>query len=424
MTHEEKAAQEIADKLKAQAAQVESLKNEVESLKSQGKAVEAVEKALETAQKALEALETFKANAEKDLADMQAELAKAKKGNANSEGYKTLKEALTAAFEEKAEEISAILKNGGKQKESLHLEVSTKTVIDMGELNTIGSGTTQNLLTQNTGIISTIRSRELRYAANVSTGSIGNERALWVEEEDEQGNPIFIGEGDGKTKLSVKYVEKTESVKKIAVFGKITTEMMADLPQLISYIQNNLIKRLDIVTEDKLMGATGTGDDPKGIEYFATAFTGGSLVDSVDNANELDVIEAIALQVKEAHGIPNTLFIHPSTMSAIKLIKDDAKRPVWKDYVTTNGMMNVSGMNLIETTAITAGDFVGGDTSVVNLLYREQLGIQIGLDGNDFTQNKKTMLVEKRLVQFVSANDTPVLVKGDFTTAKAAIEKP
>lgn len=423
MTAEEKAAQEIADKLKSQEAKVDSLKSEVESLKNQGKSIEATEKALQVAQESLKALEQFKADAEKDLQNLQVQIEKAGK-NSKENSFTTIKDALTVAFEEKSEELLNICKNGGKgQSAPFTLEISTKTVIDMGELNTIGSGTTQNLLTSNTGIISTIRSRELRYAANVSTGTIGNERALWVEETDEQGTPIFIGEGDAKTQFSVKYVEKTESVKKIAVYGKVTTELMADLPQLVSYIQNNLIKRLDIISEDKLISATGTGDDPKGIEHYASAFSGGSLAASVDNANELDVIEAIALQVKEAHGVPNTLFVHPSTMSAIKLIKDGS-RPVWKDYVTTNGMLNISGMNIIETTAITAGDFVGGDTSVVNLLYREQLGIQIGLDGNDFTNNKKTILVEKRLVQFVSANDTPVIVKGDFTTAKAAIEKP
>ena len=105
----------------------------------------------------------------------------------------------------------------------------------------------------------------------------------------------------------------------------------------------------------------------------------------------------------------------------MKLIKDQADRPVWKDYVTIDGSLKISGMTIIESTAITAGTFVGGDTTAVNLLIREELGIQIGLDGNDFTQNKKTMLVEKRLVQFVSANDTPVLVKGDFATAIAAL---
>jgi hypothetical protein len=48
--------------------------------------------------------------------------------------------------------------------------------------------------------------------------------------------------------------------------------------------------------------------------------------------------------------------------------------------------------------------------------------VQIGLDGNDFISNKKTILVEQELVQFVSANDTQVLVKGAFETAKTLLE--
>ncbi len=345
-----------------------------------------------------------------------------KQGGKGGSSFKTINEAIAHAIMEQKDEFAKIVSAGGMQEKSL--QISLKAVVDMGELNTIGAGSTAVLLTQNTGIISTIRSRELRYQAHVSVGTIGNERALWVEETTPEGTPIFIGEGDAKTQLSVLYVEKTESVKKIAVYGKVTTEMMADLPQLISYIQNNLMKRLDLKVEDALFNATGAADDPKGIISYATAFSAGSLASQIDDANELDVLEAIALQVEVADGIPNVLFIHPSTMAKIKLIKDLNGRPVWKDYVTTNGMMNVSGMDIVTTKGVTAGNFVGGDTSVVNLLIREALNIKIGLDGNDFTTNKKTMLLEKRLVQFVSANDTQVLVKGDFATAKAALETP
>ncbi len=79
-------------------------------------------------------------------------------------------------------------------------------------------------------------------------------------------------------------------------------------------------------------------------------------------------------------------------------------------------------MKFYTSTAVTAGEFIGGDFEVLNVLFREQAVIQIGLDGSDFTNNLKTILVESRLVQFASANDTPCLVKGDFVTAKAALE--
>ncbi len=351
-------------------------------------------------------------------ADLMAEVKALKEtGTSKSEGHKTLDDALMAAFKEKATEIDEAVKNGQKAP----IKITVKTVGVMSLASTIEAGSTQVSITEDTGIVSTIRKRELTYLAEVSVGRIGTSRAMWIEETDEEGTPIMIAEGATKTQLDVQYVEQTMSVKKIAVFGKVTTELMADLPQLISYIKNNLMKRMDIVMENQLFSGNGVGDNLKGLSEYATAFTGGSLALSVDTPNELDVLEAIALQVKEAFGIASGVFIHPSTMAKIKLLKDENKRPLWKDYVTIQGEMVISGMKIIETTAVTAGNFIGGDLSVVNVLIRSELGVQIGLDGSDFTKNLKTMLLEKRLVQFVSGNDLAVIVDGDFATAKTAI---
>ncbi len=328
---------------------------------------------------------------------------------------KNLQQALENAFAAKKSEIESIIKDG--QKASLKIDVKA---IDMGVQNTIGAGDTQYTITQNTGIISTIRKRELTYLANVSVGSITTDRALWVEELDESGTPIMLAEAAGKTQLSVRYEEKDARVKKIAVFGKVTTEMLADLPQLISYIQNNLMKRMDIVLEDNFFNGDGTGDNLIGLDSYAQAFDGGGLL-AIDDANEYDVIEALALQVALAYGSANAVFVHPSTVSRMKLLKDDNGQYIYPRWASADGL-NVAGLKVIPTTAVTAGEFIGGDLSVVNVLKRDELGITIGLDGNDFTNNKKTMLMEKRYVQFVSANDVNLIVKGVFTDAEAVIE--
>jgi hypothetical protein len=87
----------------------------------------------------------------------------------------------------------------------------------------------------------------------------------------------------------------------------------------------------------------------------------------------------------------------------------------------------VAGCRLIETNALPitvsgpSYDFVGGDLSVVNVLFSDAMSVQIGTDGNDFIKNLKTILVEQELVQFVSANDAPLLVKGNMAAAVAAI---
>jgi len=333
---------------------------------------------------------------------------------------KSFGEALADAVAEKAAEIEVIVKTG-KQNEPLVFEVQ-KAAVDLTVANTIGAGATQVTITQNTGIVSTIRQRAERYLANVSVGSIATNRALWVEETDQQGTPIFLAEGAAKTQLSVKYVEKTQEVQKIAVFGKVTTEMMADTPQLISYIQNNLLKRVAIETENMLLTGDGVGENLKGLKTFATQFAAGSLANSVATANEWDVLEAIALQCEINFGTPTAVFVHPSTLAKMKLIKDTAGVPLWKSYADNQGAITYAGMRIIGTTAVTAGEFIGGDTTVSNVLFRDGLTVQIGLDGSDFTNNKKTILVEQRLVQFVSANDTPVLVKGTFAVAKALLD--
>lgn len=349
------------------------------------------------------------------------EITKLKEEAARSGGFRTQGHALAAALDEKKEEIAAIRK--GAQKAPL--VISFKDAVVESVEATIGSGSTQNLITQNTGIISTIRKRELRYLAHVSVGSIGTSRALWVEETDEQGAPTFIGEGDGKAQASVLYVEQTMSVKKVAVYCKMTQEFFEDLPQFVSYVLNNLGRRLDIKVEDGLVSGPGTGDELKGADEYATAFSApASLALNVMNANELDALEALALQCKNAFGLPTACWITPSYMSKIKLIKDENGRPVWKDYVTITGEMVISGMTIVETNALDGLDidFLGGDTKVINVLYRSQMDFRYGLDGNDFTQNKQTAVLEKRLVQFVSANDTPVLIKGDFATAIEALD--
>lgn len=337
-----------------------------------------------------------------------------------SNGGLPLRDALEAAFAEPTVKaaIDACVAAGGKQ--AAPINVTLKVVGTISVASTIAAGDTQVSITENTGIISPIRKRELAYRAAVSVGRIGSNRAMWIEETDEEGTPIMLAEGATKTQLDVQYVEKTANVKKIAVYGKVTTELMADIPQLISYIQNNLMKRMDIVLEDNLLNGNNVGDNLNGAFNFATAFSAGAIAGTIPAANEYDVMEAIALQTALAFHDPNAIFVHPSTVAKMKLLKDTQGNYIFPRWASADGL-TVAGMKVYASTAITEDKFIGGDLSVIQLLIRDELGIQIGLDGNDFISNKKTMLMEKRCVQFCSANDVAGVIEGDFSDAIAAL---
>ena len=363
----------------------------------------------------LEAVKTLAMNLEKEIAALK------EAPKATEKAHKTLASALKAAFEEN-EQFKTIV-GGGTQT----APVTVKAVVDMGldtTVEAVGSAS-QVSVTQNTGIISTIRKRILKYlSGGVSVGTLAGNKAMWIEELDEQGNPIFIGEGDTKTKVSVRYEEREMKARKIGIHGKVTTEMMRNLPALINYIQNNLMRRVDIKTEDELFSGPNTGNSLKGIIQYATAFTGGGLT-TID-PSYADVFRAAVLQVDEAHGVATAFYVSSQIIAEMDVEKTADGHYLLPPFRSANGA-EIAGARLIATNALpitvsgTAYDFVGGDLSVVNVLFSDNMSVQIGTDGNDFINNMKTILVEQELVQFVSANDTPVLVKGNMAASIAAI---
>jgi HK97 family phage major capsid protein len=415
------------------ASAVSGLKSKSEGAES--KAIEAFEKAdglLKEVDLSKKEIETLR----KELNTLAANMNKPNAKSVTVEA-KSFEKAFIEQWNEKSAQIKEVLENrekGARQHGDItfNLDVTpfmqSKAAVTIGLDTTVETGSTQYTITENTGIISPIRQRVLTYLQNVSVGSIAKEYALWVEETDQQGTPIFIGEGDTKTAVSVIYVEKTAKAKKIAVHSKVTMEFMEDLPQLISFIQSNMMRRVDTVTENQLFNGNNTGDNLQGLVPVATAFTGGDLAGSIPVAtiNDWDVMLGVISQVKKANGIVNSIFVSNGKLDAMRAAKDLDGQYIRPEGVLIDAQGNVTawGVRLIGTNALPSNgsvDFVGGDLNAVNVRFRKGMTVSIGESGDDFVKNLKTILVEQRLVQFVSANDTPVLVKGTFAAAKTLL---
>jgi HK97 family phage major capsid protein len=377
-----------------------------------------------------EQLEAFKAQIEevKGLTDqtelkaahdaLQLEIEALKEGQHDSKTDKnlTVEQAIEKALTDSKDAIEKFA-NGDEKK------ITIKTPVTIGTNNTIDAAGSAShyLLTAFTGIYSMLRKRILTYLSNVSVGTISAPHAMWVEELDEKGNPIFLAEGGAKPQVSVRYEEREMKSRKIAAWVKVTKEMLRDLPQLISYVQANLVKRIDIVTENALFTADGTGNNITGLNEYATAFTGGGLTSTAPTF--ADVFRALALQVELANGVASSVFVKPSILAQMDVEKDSEGRYIIPPFRSPSTGNTVAGINLISTNALGASDpdFIGGDLSVVNVRFREGMSIEMDRTGDDFTNNLYTILAEQELVQFVSANDTQVLVKGTMAAAIAAI---
>lgn len=412
----------------------------VKAVNAEAKSLEAFEKAnglLIEMTSTKEAMTANKAELDalrKQLNDLSAEMSKPK--FTKGAEMKSWEEEIAEQYAKQAPEMLKNAENRTPQsspivfalKSSPYSQTKAVTIGLDTTVEAVGSAS-QYTITENTGIISAIRQRVLAYLNNVAVGSIAKEYALWMEEVDESGTPIFIGEGDAKTAVSVRYEERNKKAKKIAVSAKVTMELMEDLPQLISYIQTNMMKRVDTVTENQLFNGNDTGDNLAGLVPYATAFTGGDMASSLNplTVNDWDVILGVISQVKKANGVANALFVSNGKLDAMRAAKTTDGQYIRPEgvLIDAQGQITAWGIRLIGTNALPSNgsvDFVGGDLTSVNVRFRKGMSVQIGESGDDFINNLKTILVEQRLVQFVSANDTPVIVKGTFTAAKALLD--
>jgi HK97 family phage major capsid protein len=336
--------------------------------------------------------------------------------------------AFVKAYKPVLDKMKQIRDNKGVLQAPLVFEVETKEVGAISLASTIANEASSGQVTisEFTGIVSPIRQRLLTYLANVSVGSIGTQYAVWVEEYDQEGTPVFIGEGIEKTPIDVQYKEQRAKVEKIGVHMKVTMEMLEDAAYLASYIQANGVKRVETVIENQLFTGNGTSPQLVGLLSKATTFTGGSMAGGVEAATNWDVIHGIIAQVRAANGLVNAVFVETGQYHLMLSEKDLEKNYILPAGVTfdAQGGINAWGVRIIPTNALTgtAAQFVGGDLSTINVRLRSGLSVAIGESGDDFIDNLKTIRIEQRLVQFISANDTPVLVKGVFSTAKALLE--
>ena len=404
-----------------------------EALKA--KAANAETKANEAFEKAESLLKSFSGVVTKeDAAEMQKQLDKldiAMQKNAvdkevHGEDFKT---AFIKAYEPVRAEIERLKSEpNARLKAPLVFEISEKAVGTITLASTIANANSSSQVTisEFTGVVSPIRQRLLVYLSNASVGAIGTQYAVWVEEYDQEGTPVMIGEGTEKTQIDVQYKEQRAKVEKIGVHMKVSMEMLEDAAYLASYIQSNGVKRVETVIENQLFTGTGTTPQLAGLVSKSTTFTGGTMAGSVEAASNWDVIHGIIAQVQAANGSASGVFVETGAYHVMLSVKDSTNQYILPAGVTFNaqGGINAWGVQIIPTNALTgaAVDFIGGDLSVINVRLRSGLQVAIGESGDDFIDNLKTVRIEQRLVQFISANDTPVLIKGTFAAAKALLE--
>ncbi len=271
--------------------------------------------------------------------------------------------------------------------------------------------------------VNNLATRQIRLLDVVAKGTAMSNIISWVYEATETGTAGGTAEGAPKNQIDLTWIVDNETVKKRTAFFKATTESLDDIEWMATQIDRNLRKRLSKDVESQVHAGDNTSENLHGLKTIASAFVPGIFAGTVDNANSVDVLicamDQIAIADQER---PDFITMFPSDVTALKLIKTSTTDKRYVDRLSlVAGQMSLDGVPIIETTLETAGQYLIGNGDLATLYEKGSIRVDVGLDGNDFTNNKRTILGEWRGSLVVETNDRPAFVTGVFATDIALI---
>ena len=255
----------------------------------------------------------------------------------------------------------------------------------------------------------------------LAQGSTQSDVVRYVKESGYSNGASATAEGATLTQSDFDMTASDANVRKIGTYFRISEEMLADTPQLTSYISTRAPEKLLEVEDAQILSGAGTGAQLSGIIGDAADFAAGSLAGTVESANEFDVIVASLNQLALANYNADTILLNPSDFHKILLLKDTQNNYL-KDQVY-NGLQPVfMGVKVVLNTAIAAGTFLIGNFGVGTQLWvRDGLNVEFFReDGTNVRDGFVTVRVSERVAL---TNYLPnAFVNGSFATAKAALE--
>ncbi|MBD9419822.1 phage major capsid protein [Achromobacter sp. ACM04] len=308
-------------------------------------------------------------------------------------------------------EYKALRENG---KAAAEIEVSKGDMAAMQETKVTSAGL---VVPQFDPTIQANPRQELRIRDLIPSVPVTGQSYTYFKELLHTRGAAPVAEGAAKPQSNVTFEQKTDLVKKIAVWIPVSDEALDDVPQLFGYLQQLLRYDLKLEEEEQILKGDGTGNNLPGIMTQATAFTA-SLSKAGDTS--IDTVRRAIYQVrKQAKLAADATVMTELDWMDIELQKDSQNRylfanlqgfvtPIlWgRPVITSDSMDEGNGTD-------TGGEFLVGNFQRGATIYdRMSFLFKVGMINDDFIKNQRALLVEERLGLAVRRNYA--FVKGRF----------
>lgn len=295
--------------------------------------------------------------------------------------------------------------------------------VKAGDMTTTNSFTGEVIPAQYVPGIKYDPTRPVHVRQLIPQGSTSSDVIRFVKETAYDNGASTKAEGATLNESDFDLTAFDANVRKIGTYFRISEEMLADTPQLVSYLAARAPEKLLTVEDTQLLSGNGTAPNLSGIITDATAFAAGAFADAVNAANEFDVLTVAINQLALVNYRPDYIMLNPTDFHKILLLKSTTNEYL-KDQVYMGLQPQFLGIPVVINTAIPAGDYLVGNFALGTQMWvRENLSLEFFREDGT---NVRDGFVTVRLVERIAlSNYLPLaFVTGDFATDAAALETP
>lgn len=224
-------------------------------------------------------------------------------------------------------------------------------------------------------------------------GTTDNNTMTYMEETTFTNAAAETAEGTAKPEAALAFTERTDNVRKTAVWIPATTELLADVAGLESYIRGRLIFMLAQRFESQLLVGNGTAPNHLGILNRVGIQTQAKATDPTPDAFYKAMTKVRVTGAAE----PTAHVVHPNDWQDIKLLRTADGIYIWGNP-SEEGPDRLWGLPVRVTTGITENTgLTGAFTPMAQVFNREGVRVVLSTEhASYFVENKVAILAERR----------------------------
>ena len=264
-------------------------------------------------------------------------------------------------------------------------------------------------------------SRKVHVREFLPIGTTDAQTIRFPKESAFEDNSAATAQGSALTKSDFEITATSVNVEKIGTFMTLTDEMLQDTPQLTSYLSARVPEKVLSEEDDQILNGNGSAPNLNGLFTDGAVFSDTAAgIGTVTNANEYDVLVVALAQLAASNYQASAIMLNPADMHKIALLKS-SQNEYLRQQLYSGLQPQIMGVNIIQNTAVTAGNFILGDFNQATQLWvRENLSIEFAREhASNFTSNLVTVRVQERVA--LTNYQPNAIVRGVFTTAINAL---